>query len=371
MTDQPSTSEVESLSRRALAGEALGRRELARLLATADSQSREPLFAAARELRRRHFGDVIFTYGFVYFSTYCRNRCTFCFYRSGNRQSPRYRKPVEEVVAICRDLAASGVNLLDLTMGEDPAMHQSGHFAAFSELVAAVREVAGLPVMVSPGVVPAAALVDLRTHGADWYACYQETHNKRLYAALRPGQDYDDRAQAREAAHAAGLLVEDGILTGVGETVADRAASVVAMRDGQVEQARVMGLVPQRGTPLAASPAPDTMAELTVIGVMRLAMPDRLIPASLDVAGLAGLDARIQAGANVVTSIVPPTAGLAGVSQSELDIEQGLRTVPAVAERLRALGLRTASQDEYGVWLAGARERLAQRRPPVAAKRAL
>jgi methylornithine synthase len=370
VTDQPGISEVESLSRRAVAGEALGRRELARLLAVADRETAAPLFAAACELRRRHFSDAVFTYGFVYFSTYCRNRCTFCFYRSGNRQSPRYRKTVAEVAAICRDLAASGVDLLDLTMGEDPVIHQSGHFAALSELVAAVRDTAGLAIMVSPGVVPAAALADLRAHGADWYACYQETHNERLYAALRPGQDYAARTAAREAAHAAGLLVEDGILTGVGETIADRAASIVAMRDGQVEQARVMGLVPQRGTPMAARPAPDTFTELTVIAVMRLALPDRLIPASLDVAGLAGLDERMLAGANVVTSLVPPTVGLAGVSQSELDIEQGLRTVPAVAERLRALGLRAAAKGEYGTWLAGARERLARRRAPAAAKRA-
>ena len=234
-----------------------------------------------------------------------------------------------------------------------------------------MRDVAGLPIMVSPGVVPAAALADLSAHGADWYACYQETHNERLYAALRPGQDYTVRAHAREAAHAAGLLVEDGILSGVGETIADRATSIMAMRDSHVEQARVMGLVPQRGTPMAARPAPDTFAELTIIAVMRLVLPDRLVPASLDVAGLAGLDERIQAGANVVTSIVPPTSGLAGVSQSELDIEQGLRTVPAVAKRLRALGLRAASDDEYGAWLAGARQRLAHRRSPVAATQAL
>ena len=101
-----------------------------------------------------------------------------------------------------------------------------------------------------------------------------------------------------------------------------------------------MGLVPQHGTPLARTPAPGTFDELLVIAAMRLRMPERLIPASLDVAGLAGLDARLHAGANVVTSIVPPTAGLAGVSQSELDIDQGLRTV-AEAGHLAALGLRT------------------------------
>ena len=49
---------------------------------------------------RRHFGDAVFLYGFVYFSTYCRNECTFCLYRRGNAESPRYRKSIDEVVAI-------------------------------------------------------------------------------------------------------------------------------------------------------------------------------------------------------------------------------------------------------------------------------
>ena len=75
---------------------------------------------------------------------------------------------------------------------------------------------------------------------------------------------------------------------------------------------------------------------------MRLAMPDRLIPASLDVDGIAGLERRLQAGANVVTSIVPPTVGLAGVSQAELDIDEGYRTVHGVLPHLERLGLRPA-----------------------------
>ncbi len=69
------------------------------------------VFAAAREMRERHSGDAVFLYGFVYFSTYCRNECAFCFYRADNDESPRYRKTAEEVVTICRDLASSGVVL--------------------------------------------------------------------------------------------------------------------------------------------------------------------------------------------------------------------------------------------------------------------
>lgn len=336
---------IADLCERALGGATLDERDLEALLLAGDEA---PLvFAAARELRDRHSGDAVFLYGFVYFSTYCRNECAFCFYRADNDESPRYRKSAAEVVAICRDLAASGVVLLDLTMGEDPAILDEPGHAALLGLVGAVSGETGLPVMVSPGVLPEAALHELRAVGADWYALYQETHTRDLYDSLRVGQPFEERAEARAAARRAGLLVEDGLLTGIGDTAADRARSIVAMREAGWEQVRVMTFVPQIGTPLAdVCPAGDA-DELLTIAVMRLAMPDRFIPASLDVDGIAGLERRLEAGANVVTSIVPPTVGLAGVSQSELDIDEGYRTVHGVLPHLARLGLRAAGVDEY------------------------
>jgi methylornithine synthase len=153
------------------------------------------------------------------------------------------------------------------------------------------------------------------------------------------------------------MLVEDGILLGVGESAADRADSIVDMRDHGVDQARVMGFVPQAGTPMAAFGPPSLLAERLTIAVMRLTMPDRLIPASLDVQGIAGLEPRLAAGANVVTSIVPPSVGLCGVSQSSLDIDAGLRTVAGVEAHLPSLGLRAASGDEFRAWVEAAKAR--------------
>jgi len=347
-------TEVGDLCARILDGREPGADELEALLG-AGAAGAPAVFAAAREMRARHSGDAIFLYGFVYFSTYCRNECAFCFYRADNTESPRYRKTLDEVVAICADLAASGVALLDLTLGEDPAIHDEPGYAGLLELVAAVAAGAGLPVMVSPGVLPASALAGLRAAGADWYALYQETHTPELYERLRVGQPFAARVAARGAARRAGLLVEDGLLTGIGDTVADRARSIVAMRDSGCEQVRVMTFVPQAGTPLEdVEPAGD-LAELLTIAALRLAMPDRFIPASLDVDGIRGLEKRLDAGANVVTSIVPPTVGLAGVSQSALDIDEGHRTVARVLPHLERLGLRAASAGEYRARMDGLR----------------
>ena len=386
MTD--AAPQIAPILERALAGEPPGAAEVEALLATRDPGAAAELFAAASELRRRHFGDAVFLYGFVYFSTYCRNDCTFCLYRASNPDGPRYRKSLDEVVAVSVGLAESGVHLIDLTMGEDP-LYGAGagggggpgagegvregetpdgpegegggpggrEFEALVALVVAVKAATGLPVMVSPGVVPARGLAALAATGAEWYACYQETHARTLYGRLRIGQDFDERARARLDAARLGMLVEDGALLGVGETLADRALTVTTMREEPIDQVRVMTFVPQPGTPLAGVPPSPRLAELVTIATMRLVMPDRLIPASLDVDGIAGLESRIAAGANVVTSLVPPHSGLVGVSQSELDIDEGLRTAPVVTERLATAGLRVATATEYADWVAAARER--------------
>lgn len=327
------------------------------LLSLEDPRAIGKVMATARRLRERYFGNKLFLYGFIYFSTYCRNHCTFCYYRKTNRLSPRYRKSLAEVMEIAAGLADSGVHLVDLTMGEDPLMHATGNFAPLLEMINAVRERTGLPVMVSPGVVPDGVLQKFGANKVDWYALYQETHNHALYQKLRLGQSFEERKAKRAAARRAGMLVEDGILLGVGETTCDRAGAIFAMKQAGVHQARVMSLVPQPQTPLAGKVTPKRLNEYLSIAVMRLVMPDRLIPASLDVDGIKGLKLRLEAGANVVTSIIPPSSNLAGVSQSTLDIEQGLRTVPEVKRVLAGMGLEVADTADYTAWVAARKEK--------------
>ena len=55
--------------------------------------------------------------------------------------------------------------------------------------------------------------------------------------------------------------------------------------------------VPQAGTPMAGHHFQDTVKEQIIIAVMRMVLGDVLIPASLDVDGLDGLGARLNAGA--------------------------------------------------------------------------
>jgi len=345
---------LDTILQRAEHNNALTYEEIRFLLSISEASARKQLFAAARRIRERHFGNRVFLYGFLYFNTACCNDCLFCNYRKSNTSVARYRKSSAEITDVIEELKGSGVHLVDLTMGEI-AEDRVGAQMEYSRLISAVRlaqQKGDVPVMVSPGVVPPPIMEQLAEAGATWYACYQETYNRSLFSRIRVSQDYDTRMAAKKRARKRGMLIEEGMLIGIGESLDDRAENIAAMRRLGADQIRVMTLVPQPGTPMAHLTPLDDMQERIAIAVMRLAMPDRLIPASLDVGGLAGLRNRLDAGANVVSSLVIPGRGLAGVANHALDIEQARRTPTAIEPILSNCRLESASLKEYRSWIA-------------------
>ncbi len=315
------------------------------LLETDDERTAAELFEEARYVREKQFGNKMFLYGFVYFTTWCRNNCAFCYYRREN-DIDRYRKTPDEVIRLSESLAESGVHLIDLTMGEDPAYHRE-NFDTAVDIVNHIRSDIGLPVMISPGVVSDDVINHFAAAGADWYALYQETHNRELFSKMRLEQSYDERMHAKLYAKSCGMLIEEGLMSGIGETSRDIADSLFEMGRIGASQVRVMSFVPQAGSPMENAATPDRMLELKIIALMRIMYPWALIPTSLDVDGIAGLEARMNAGGNVVTSIIPPKTGLAGVAQSSMDVDEGGRTVEEVTKILRSMGLAPASAEEY------------------------
>lgn len=353
-------TDLEKTLNRLQQGHAAEKQEIIYLLGLSDPNDIKLLFQAARDVRTRHSGNTIFFYGFLYFSTYCRNNCNFCQYRLSNRTLSRYRKTNTQILSAATEMADTGVHLIDLTMGEDPDLYfgEPG-YGQLVHLVKSVQKETGLPLMISPGVLPDSVLRELTGLGVTWYGCYQETHNRALYKELRQGQGFHERLAKKQLAKNLGMLIEEGILTGVGESLGDLAESIIWMKNFGVDQARVMTFVPQANTPMAGFPAQDSLKERLIIGVMRLVLQDVLIPASLDVDGLAGLKARLNAGANVVTSIVPPQKGLAGVANNSLDIDDSRRSLKHILPIIKECGLEAAQQGDYLFWVSQRKNNMA------------
>jgi methylornithine synthase len=239
-------------------------------------------------------------------------------------------------------------------MGEDP--YFLDYPDRLVEIVRKVKYETNLPVMVSPGVVDNEVIDALIDAGADWYALYQETHNEELYSSLRSDQDYSERLAAKKYARNKGLLIEEGLLVGIGNSTLDTVESLSVMEELKASQVRTMTFIPQDGTPMADNNQRSFLSELLNIAIMRIVFPDLLIPASLDVDGLNGLEDRLNAGANVITSIIPPDDGYAGVANASCDIDEGFRTIEGIQETLKKCGLKQANVEDYKAWVINRRE---------------
>ena len=339
-----SLSMVNSILAKASDGRELCRTEIKMLMNAKDEVAISKTLETARLIRKEHFGNKIFIYGFVYLSNFCRNDCVFCYHKRSNKHCKRYRLSLSEIIEYSKTLESMGVHLVDLTMGEDPKiLSENCHFLI--QLVKKVRSETDLRIMASPGVVDTKVLRMLEEAGADWYALYQETYNRRLFSILRPKQDFDRRKCAKIVARDHDLLVEDGILVGVGENNDDRIESLLSMKKLGAEQVRAMSFVPQAGTRMEFQSSPPLLDELKMIAMLRIICQDRLIPASLDIDGVKGLQLRLMAGANVITSIIPDDSSLVGVADPKHLFRP--REVKYLKQYLDGIGLQISSKYEY------------------------
>jgi len=252
---------------------------------------------------------------------------------------------MEEIKETCKTLKGAGFHMVDLTMGEDPYYYEDPN--RFVELVQVVKEELGLPIMISPGLMDNATLLKAREKGANFLALYQETYDTELYRKLRVGQSFDGRVNARRFAKNQGYCVEDGILTGVGNDIESTILSLRGMSTNDPDMVRVMTFLPQEGTPLEDFRDKSNLSELKIISVLRLMFPKRLIPASLDLEGIDGMVRRLNAGANIVTSILPPDSQLEGVANYDRGLKERDRDIKSVIQRLETMGMKPARQADF------------------------
>lgn len=235
--------------------------------------------------------------------------------------------------------------MIDLTMGEDPYFYEEPE--RFVELVETVKEELELPIMISPGVIDDVTLLKAREKGANFFALYQETYDLELYRKLRVGQSFEGRARTRLFAKEQGYCIEDGILTGVGNNIESTILSLKGMKANDPDMVRVMTFLPQEGTPLESFTEKSNLSELKIIAILRLMFPKCLIPASLDLEGIEGMVHRLNAGANIVTSILPSDSKLEGVANYDRDLEERDRDIQSVLRKLESIGMEPAHQSEF------------------------
>lgn len=308
-------------------------------LLDADLDALLPAAAALRDegLRRAGRPGVI-TYSrkvFVPLTTLCRDRCHYCIFVDTPGQLALLRKPAymtpEQVLTVVRQGQALGCKEALLTLGDRPeerwpearAWLDEHGFASTIDYVAHISRLitaeTGMLVHANPGVMHPDELATLRPVSPSM-GMMLETTSRRLYE--EPGQvhfgspDKDPalRLKVIDDAGAAGIPFTTGILVGIGETVRDRAESLVALREsaerhGHVQEVIVQNFRAKPRTAMQGAPDADMREYLAAVAVARLVLgPDMRVQVPPNLSDPRELGLLIAAGIDDWGGVSPLTA---------------------------------------------------------------
>jgi FO synthase len=279
---------------RAEQGKALSVAEAATLMAARGADLRRSMSIAAR-LRDLGAGEVV-TYSpkvFVPLTMLCRDRCHYCtFAKAPARVTSPFLSP-DEVVAIAQAGRARGCKEALFTLGDRPEERYpvarewlaARGFVSTLEYLRAVSirviEETGLLPHLNPGVMRYEELARLKQVSASM-GLMLETSSERLSARGGPHHGSPDKVPAvrlRTIADAGRLAIPftTGILVGIGEDDAERAASVFAIRElhrryGHIQEVIVQNFRAKPGTVMRKAPEPDDETFLAAVATTRIVL---------------------------------------------------------------------------------------------------
>ena len=278
------------------------------LLIMHDPQDIEYLFGQAREVSQRHFGRSIYLRGLIELSNVCRNNCLYCGIRRGNCHVSRYTLDLEQVMACCEQGYDIGFRTFVIQGGEWGEERSPWIADLIREIKSRWPDCA---ITLSLGEHPRETYALWRDAGADRYLLRHETHNQRLYGLLHPREMTSaHRLQCLDWLMELGFQVGTGIMVGAPfQTIGSIVEDVEYLVRFKPHMIGMGPFIPQHDTPLGRFPAGSVELTQRLYAILRLALPQALIPSTTAMASLAP-DGRLRgilAGANVVMPNLSPT----------------------------------------------------------------
>nr|WP_246301165.1 7,8-didemethyl-8-hydroxy-5-deazariboflavin synthase CofG [Microbacterium immunditiarum] len=333
------------------------------------------LAASVRDLGLEQAGRPgVITYSrkvFVPLTTLCRDRCHYCIFVDTPGQLLKKHKPMymsaEQVLAVVRQGQALGCKEALLTLGDRPedrwpearAWLDEHGFASTLDYVAHIARLitaeTGMLAHVNPGVMSADELRMLRPT-APSMGMMLETTSRRLFE--EPGQVHYGSPDKDPALRLA--VIDDagrehipfttGILVGIGETLRDRAESLVALREsherhGHVQEVIVQNFRAKPRTAAQGTPDADVLEYVATVAVARLVFGSRMrIQVPPNLSDPAEFELLVRAGADDWGGVSPLTA-------DHVNPERPWPHLSDLAERTAALGFelreRLTAHPEY------------------------
>ena len=272
-----------------------------------DEETANRLREEALHLRRQYYGNKVFTRGLIEFTNYCKNNCRYCGIRSGNRNVRRYRLSEEDIMECCESGYELGYRTFVLQGGEDPYYTDEQMAAIIRRIKSRFPDAA---VTLSIGEKSYESYKKFREAGADRYLLRHETADEDLYRALHPqAMSLENRKKCLWNLKELGYQVGAGFMVGApGQTSAHLAKDLVFLQELEPHMVGIGPFIPHHDTIYAEEKAGSVELTLFLLSVIRIMLPQVLLPATTALGTLdpLGREKGLTAGANVVMPNLSP-----------------------------------------------------------------
>ena len=288
---------IREILDRAMAGERLTDADAIALIECPVHQLADILDAAA-ELRDRAKGHDV-TYSrkvFLPVTNLCRDRCTYCTFRKDPGDPGAWTMTPDEIAAWSRRGAELGCKEALMCLGDKPEVAFKEYRETLKQLgvrstieyVGRACEVAlaeGLLPHTNAGLMSLDEMRTLRPLNASMGLMLENISGRlRLSGGVHqwaPDKEPRLRIKMTEAAGELKIPFTSGILLGIGETAAERAQSLTAIRDinerhGHIQEVIIQNFRAKPEIPMADAPEPDETDMARAIATARLVLGARM-----------------------------------------------------------------------------------------------
>jgi len=281
--------------------------ELVTLILNRNQKLAQYLFDKADAVRRRIYGNDIFIRGLIELTNYCKNDCFYCGIRKSNRNAARYRLTGEQVLSCCETGYETGFRTFVLQGGEDRYFTDN----RLCDLIASIKSrYPDCALTLSVGEKSFASYQAYYSAGADRYLLRHETANEAHYKKLHPASmSLPARKQCLYDLKEIGFQAGCGFMVGSPYQTAEcLAEDLLYIRELEPEMVGIGPYIPHHDTPFAREPGGTIEMTLFMLGVVRLMLPNVLLPATTALATIhpQGRELGILAGANVIMPNLSP-----------------------------------------------------------------
>jgi len=267
----------------------------------------EYLFEKARAVRIENYGYDVYIRGLIEFTNYCKNDCYYCGIRKSNCKADRYRLTKEQILESCAVGYELGFRTFVLQGGED------GYFTD-ERIIDIIRSIKNnypdCAVTLSIGEKSYESYKAFFDAGADRYLLRHETANIEHYRKLHPKVlSLENRKKCLYNLKDIGYQVGCGFMVGSPHQTTDcLVEDLLFIKELNPHMVGIGPFIPHHETPFADKEAGTLELTLFLIGIIRLMLPDVLLPATTALGTIhpKGRELGILAGANVVMPNLSP-----------------------------------------------------------------